>query len=123
MRTNLQNSADSIARLRVEVSEQADRASALQAQIDAQQRRLQEIEAEKAQHAQEIRSVLDEIDRNAASSGEAERAYTELLARESAQSSALAECRTRITLLADKSQELLDQENAVATAAAHAPVE
>ena len=88
VRTNLQNSADSIARLRVEVSEQADRASALQAQIDAQQRRLQEIEAEKAQHAQEIRSVLDEIDRNAASSGEAERAYTELLAKESAQSSA-----------------------------------
>ena len=81
MRTNLQNSADSIARLRVEVSEQTDRASALQAQIDAQQRRLQEIEAEKTQHAQEIRSVLDEIDRNAASSGEAERAYTELLAR------------------------------------------
>jgi chromosome segregation protein len=118
VRTNLQNSADSIARLRVEVSEQADRASALQAQIDAQQRRLQEIEAEKAQHAQEIRSVLDEIDRNAASSGEAERAYTELLARESAQSSALAECRTRITLLADKSQELLDQENAIVTAAA-----
>ena len=36
VRTNLQNSADSIARLRVEVSEQADRASALQAQIDAQ---------------------------------------------------------------------------------------
>ena len=35
VRTNLQNSADSIARLRVEVSEQADRASALQAQIDA----------------------------------------------------------------------------------------
>ena len=47
VRTNLQNSADSIARLRVEVSEQADRASALQAQIDAQQRRLQEIEAPK----------------------------------------------------------------------------
>ena len=43
VRTNLQNSADSIARLRVEVSEQADRASALQAQIDAQQRRLQEM--------------------------------------------------------------------------------
>ena len=64
--------------------------------------------------------MLAEIDRNAASSGEAERAYTELLARESAQSSALAECRTRITLLADKSQELLDQENAVATAAAEA---
>ena len=120
VRTNLQNSADSIARLRVEVSEQTDRAGALQAQIDAQQRRLQEIEAEKAQHAQEIRSVLAEIDRNAASSGEAERAYTELLAKESAQSSALAECRTRITLLADKSQELLDQENAVATAAAEA---
>ena len=39
VRTNLQNSADSIARLRVEVSEQADRASALQAQIDAQQQR------------------------------------------------------------------------------------
>ena len=120
VRTNLQNSADSIARLRVEVSEQADRASALQAQIDAQQQRLEQIEREKAQHAQEIRSVLDEIDRNAASSGEAERAYTELLAKESAQSSALAECRTRITLLADKSQELLDQENAVATAAAEA---
>ena len=120
VRTNLQNSADSIARLRVEVSEQTDRADALQAQIDAQQRRLQEIEAEKAQHAQEIQSVLAEIDRNAASSGEAERAYTELLAKESAQSSALAECRTRITLLADKSQELLDQENAVATAAAEA---
>ena len=47
VRTNLQNSADSIARLRVEVSEQTDRAGALQAQIDAQQRRLQEIEAEK----------------------------------------------------------------------------
>ena len=122
VRTNLQNSADSIARLRVEVSEQTDRADALQAQIDAQQRRLQEIEAEKAQHAQEIQSVLAEIDRNAASSGEAERAYTELLAKESAQSSALAECRTRITLLADKSQELLDQENAVATAAAEAAV-
>ena len=120
VRTNLQNSADSIARLRVEVSEQTDRADALQAQIDAQQRRLQEIEAEKAQHAQKIQSVLAEIDRNAASSGEAERAYTELLAKESAQSSALAECRTRITLLADKSQELLDQENAVATAAAEA---
>ena len=120
VRTNLQNSADSIARLRVEVSEQTDRADALQAQIDAQQRRLQEIEAEKAQHAQEIQSVLTEINRNAASSGEAERAYTELLAKESAQSSALAECRTRITLLADKSQELLDQENAVATAAAEA---
>ena len=120
VRTNLQNSADSIARLRVEVSEQTDRADALQAQIEAQQRRLQEIEAEKAQHAQEIQSVLAEIDRNAASSGEAERAYTELLAKESAQSSALAECRTRITLLADKSQELLDQENAVATAAAEA---
>ena len=120
VRTNLQNSADSIARLRVEVSEQTDRADALQAQIAAQQRRLQEIEAEKAQHAQEIHSVLAEIDRNAASSGEAERAYTELLAKESAQSSALAECRTRITLLADKSQELLDQENAVATAAAEA---
>ena len=99
VRTNLQNSADSIARLRVEVSEQADRASALQAQIDA---------------------VLEDIERNAASSGEAERAYTELLARESAQSSALAECRTRITLLADKSQELLDQENAIVTAAAEA---
>ncbi|MFR0795281.1 MAG: hypothetical protein ACLSHG_01965 [Oscillospiraceae bacterium] len=76
VRTNLQNSADSIARLRVEVSEQTDRAGALQAQIDAQQRRLQEIEAEKAQHAQEIQSVLAEIDRNAASSSEAERAYT-----------------------------------------------
>ena len=46
VRTNLQNSADSIARLRVEVSEQTDRAGALQAQIDAQQRRLQEIEAD-----------------------------------------------------------------------------
>ena len=46
VRTNLQNSADSIARLRVEVSEQTDRADALQAQIDAQQRRLQEIEAD-----------------------------------------------------------------------------
>ena len=43
VRTNLQNSADSIARLRVEVSEQTDRADALQAQIDAQQRRLQEM--------------------------------------------------------------------------------
>ena len=120
VRTNLQNSADSIARLRVEVSEQADRASALQAQIDAQQQRLVQIEREKAQHAQQIDTVLEDIERNAASSGEAERAYTELLARESAQSSALAECRTRITLLADKSQELLDQENAIVTAAAEA---
>ena len=120
VRTNLQNSADSIARLRVEVSEQADRASALQAQIDAQQQRLEQIEREKAQHAQQIDAVLEDIERNAASSGEAERAYTELLARESAQSSALAECRTRITLLADKSQELLDQENAIVTAAAEA---
>ena len=120
VRTNLQNSADSIARLRVEVSEQADRASALQAQIDAQQQRLEQIEREKAQHAQQIDTVLEDIERNAASSGEAERAYTELLARESAQSSALAECRTRITLLADKSQELLDQENAIVTAAAEA---
>ena len=120
VRTNLQNSADSSARLRVEVSEQADRASALQAQIDAQQQRLEQIEREKAQHAQQIDTVLEDIERNAASSGEAERAYTELLARESAQSSALAECRTRITLLADKSQELLDQENAIVTAAAEA---
>jgi len=65
VRTNLQNSADSIARLRVEVSEQADRASALQAQIDAQQQRLEQIEREKAQHAQQIDAVLEDIERNA----------------------------------------------------------
>ena len=120
LRANMRNSSETIERMRLEVSEQADRVNALQAQIAQQRERLAAIDAEKAALQQQAEQVIAQIEANAEDSGAAERAFAELLAKENAVSAALAQCRTTITMLAGQSQELLDRENAIVAAAAQA---
>ena len=120
LRANMQTNAESIARLRLEASEQADRVTALREQIQASRDRLAAIAEEKDRLAAEIRRVDEALAENAADSGEAERAFADLLQRENEASAALAERRTGLTMLAEQSQTLLDRENAVQTESADA---
>ena len=120
LRTNLQTNAESIARMQLEASEQADRVKALDAQIAESKARLEQIGREQATVAAEIENIENHLAANAADAGAAEKEFALLLQREGETSSALAECRTEITMLADMSQTLLDRENNLQTAGAEA---
>ena len=113
LRANMQTNAESIERMRLEVSEQADRVEAVKTQIRESHDRLKTIEEEKNRLAGEIASVEDAITANAEDSGAADRAFAEILQRENETSAALAERRTELTMLADQSQQLLDREGAL----------
>lgn len=118
LRANMRSSSATIARMRQEVSEQADRVQGLETQISAQQQRLSAIDAEKRELQAQSAQVIAQIEENTESSGAAERAFAELLERENAAGAALAQCRTAIMMLADQSQELLDRESAAVAASA-----
>ena len=113
LRANMQSNAENVARLRLEASEQADRVSALDGQIKKSRERLRWIWQEKERITAEIQRVDEALAANAQDAGAAEKAFAELLQRENTASAALAECRTELTMLADQSQSLLDQESAV----------
>ena len=120
LRANLTSGSESIARMRLEVSEQGDRVQALRDQIAASKARLETIEAERKEIAAELEKTLRAIETNTADAGAADKAFAELLEKENAAAALLAERRTAITMLADQSQSLLDRESALQSASVQA---
>ena len=113
LRANMQSNAESIARMRIEAAEQADRVTALDQQIKESRERQAKITEEKRSLAEKIAAVDQQLAANTADAGEADRAFAAILQRENEASAALAEFRTGLTMLADQSQTLIDRENAV----------
>ena len=120
LRANLTSGSESIARMRMEVSEQGDRVRALREQIASGRARLEAIDAEKQSLSEETARTLAAIEANTQDAGAADKAFALLLERENAAAALLAERRTAITMLADQSQTLLDRESALQTASAEA---
>ena len=118
LRANLTSGSESIARMRLEVSEQSDRVQALHDQIGASRTRLQEIKQEKQALLAQEEQTISEIEQNSADSGAADQAFAALLEKENTAAALLAERRTAITMLADQSQSLLDRESALQAASA-----
>ena len=120
LRANLTSGSESIARMRLEVSEQGDRVQTLRDQIAAGQERLNAITEEKCAITKAMEDTVAEISVNTADAGAADQAFAALLERENAAAALLAERRTAITMLADQSQTLLDRESAIQTASVDA---
>ena len=113
LRANLTSGSESIARMRLEVSEQGDRVQTLRDQIASGNARLAAIAEEKSAITKRIDKTVSEIAANTADAGAADQAFAALLERENAAAALLAERRTAITMLADQSQTLLDREAAL----------
>ena len=106
LRTNLDNNADALLRLRREIGEQTDRANSLQRQVEEHRRRIDDIDRERAALTeQEIEIRRREVE-NASGMDEQNRRLSGMMARESELNSALAENRTAIQLLAENLQDL-----------------
>ena len=120
LRANLTSGSETIARMRLEVSEQGDRVQALRDQIASGRARLEAISEEKQTLSEALEQTLSLIEANTADAGAADKAFAALLEKENHAASLLAERRTAITMLADQSQSLLDRESALQSASAEA---
>ena len=120
LRANLSTGSETIARMRLEVSEQGDRVQALRDQITSGRTRLDAIAGEMKTLSDKIAETISAIETNTADSGAADKAFASILERENAAAALLAERRTAITMLADQSQSLLDRESALQSASADA---
>lgn len=120
LRANLTTGSETIARMRLEVSEQGDRVQALREQIAAAHARLDEISGEKEALSDSVADTVAAMEANSADAGAADQAFAAILERENAAAALLAERRTAITMLADQSQSLLDRESALQSASAEA---
>lgn len=118
--TNLKNSEDSEARLRREFEEQETRAQNLAAQIEAGQRRMAEIDEEKAQLELAIGEVGRVSAENDAEGDETRRQLAALLLEESALAEAAAGDRATLSALAETLQGLMDRESALMAQAGEA---
>ena len=120
LRANLTSGSETIARMRLEVSEQGYRVQALRDQIASGRTRLDAISEEKKELSAALEKTLSAIEANTMDAGAADKAFAALLERENAAAALLAERRTAITMLADQSQSLLDRESALQSASAEA---
>ena len=120
LRANLSTGSETIARMRLEVSEQGDRVQALRDQITSGRTRLDAIAGEMKTLSDKIAETISAIETNTADSGAADKAFASILERENAAAALLAERRTAITMLADQSQSLLDRDSALQSASADA---
>ena len=120
IRTNIANNAESVERMRGDIAEQLERDRQLSDQLAGHESRLAEIEAAKQLNAEKAEGVAGQIKENEASSGEAERALSELISNEGTLSGELTQARTVVNMLADSAQELMDRETACARESAAA---
>jgi chromosome segregation protein len=110
LRTNVQNNRESVERIRREVSEQENRARGIEEQINDQNRRIGEIDAEQESISAQVDETIRRNSENTAGSGAARQELNELIAKENEKNEALAQNRTMLTMLADSTQQLMDRE-------------
>ena len=120
IRTNIENNAESVQRMRGDIEEQLRRDGELAAQLESHDARLAEIVEAKRGIAARAEALNGEIRENESSSGEAERALGALISRENELGVELAGANTTVAMLADSAQELMDRETACARESAAA---
>jgi len=106
LQTNIRNNQESLQRMHQELAEQENRARSLEAQIDEQRKRIEEIDSAKAGLDREIDAVLSRAAENAAETNEAERQLSGLMARENSLSGSLTQSRTMLGMMRDSLREL-----------------
>lgn len=110
LRANLRNETDGISRLRTEMEEQSERVQTLSKQIADHESRVKAIEKELDDVEAETENIMRGFAENAEISGAVQREYTALVAQENAQSAALTQCRTSVTMLTERLQECRERE-------------
>ena len=111
-RANLKNNAESIERFRQEAQEQMGRSASLDEQISERLRRVEEIDRESAQLGLRVEETIQVFDANLKSSDELTKSLREFTVRESESLERTAELRTRLSMLGESAQELMDREGA-----------
>ncbi len=115
LRANIENNLESMERIKAEISEQRNRARGVEQQITERKLRIDGIAGEKERLSSEMEDILTRSAENVVGGEENDREISALAAREAEKSSALAQCGTALSMLADSTQELLDRESGVSS--------
>ncbi len=113
LKTNLQNNIESMDRIQKEIEQSEDRDGGLSAQISEREKRLSEIDAEKAKNEEDISSFGYELQKLDGSSAKVESERGALLAKESEHMAAIAGEKAKISSASAALQEAEDRSGAL----------